>query len=268
MRGAAFLTGISDGVIVDIGGTTALVGAIMHGFPRESNIAVEIGGARTNFRMPDLIAISCGGGTVVKYDQNAVRIGPESVGFRITRESVAWGGKTLTTTDVSLGLDYAKVDDPTTSAERVGNLFSRQQLEQARDRIIAIIEDSIDRMKTSADPVEVVLVGGGGIIVPEDYYGKFKGVSRVVRPSHFQYANAIGAAIAQASGEVDRIYELDKMTREQALEKAKQEAIQDSINAGAEPSTVSIVEAEELPLSYLPGLALRIRAKAVGKLRI
>jgi hypothetical protein len=89
-----------------------------------------------------------------------------------------------------------------------------------------------------------------------------------VRPSHFQYANAIGAAIAQASGELDRIYELDKMTREQALEKAKQEAIQDSINAGAEPSTVSIVEAEELPLSYLPGLALRIRAKAVGKLRI
>ena len=127
MRGAAFLTGISEGVIVDIGGTTALVGAIMHGFPRESNIAVEIGGARTNFRMPDLIAISCGGGTVVKYDQNVVRIGPESVGFRITRESVAWGGKTLTTTDVSLGLGYAKVDDPAASAERIGNSFSKQQ---------------------------------------------------------------------------------------------------------------------------------------------
>ncbi len=45
-------------MIVDIGGTTALVGAIVHGFPRESNIAVEIGGARTNFRMPDLIAVS------------------------------------------------------------------------------------------------------------------------------------------------------------------------------------------------------------------
>ena len=58
------------------------------------------------------------------------------------------------------------------------------------------------------------------------------------------------------------------MTREQALEKAKQEAIQDSINAGADPSTVTIVEAEELPLSYLPGLALRIRAKAVGKLNL
>jgi len=268
MRGAAFLTGVTDGVIVDIGGTTALVGAIVHGFPRESNIAVEIGGARTNFRMPDLIAVSCGGGTLIKFDQYGVQVGPKSVGFRITKESVAWGGSALTTTDVSLGLGYAKVDDPLSKSERVSNSFTRQQLEQARDKILTIVEDSVDRMKTSAEPVEVVLVGGGGIIVPEEYYGKFRGVSKVIRPGHFQYANAIGAAIAQASGEVDRIYELDKMNREQALEKAKQEAVQDAVNAGADPSTVSIVEAEELPLSYLPGLALRIRAKAVGKLNL
>ncbi len=191
---------------MDIGGTTALVGAIVHGFPRESNIAVEIGGARTNFRMPDLIAVSCGGGTLVKFDHNGVQVGPQSVGFRIAKESIAWGGNTLTTTDVSLGLGYAKVDDSESKGERVSSLFNRQQLEQARDKILTIVEDSVDRMKTSAEPVEVVLVGGGGIIVPEEYYEKFRGVSKVVRPSHFQYANAIGAAIAQASGEVDRIY--------------------------------------------------------------
>jgi N-methylhydantoinase A/oxoprolinase/acetone carboxylase beta subunit len=271
MRGAAFLTGMLNGIVIDIGGTTALVGAITHGFPRESSIAVEIGGARTNFRMPDLLATSCGGGTVVKYSPHdgtagRVKIGPESIGFRISTDSVAWGGKTLTTTDVSLGLGYAKVDDPNSKAARVSELYTQEQLEAMRDKIISIIEESIDRMKTSADAIEVVLVGGGGIIVPEYHYSKFKGVSKIIRPENFQYANAIGAAIAQASGEVDRIYELDKMTREQALEKAKQEAIQDSIAAGAEPSTVTIVEAEELPLSYLPGLALRIRAKAVGKL--
>jgi len=268
IRGAAFLTGISEGVIVDIGGTTALVGAITHGFPRESSIAVEIGGARTNFRMPDLLAVSCGGGTMVKQDHDSVQIGPESVGFRITNESVSWGGRTLTTTDVAVGLGYAKVDDPKCRPEMVSNSFKKEELETARNKIIEVVEESIDRIKTSSDSVVVVLVGGGGIIIPEYYYEKFKGVTKVVRPAHFQYANAIGAAIAQASGEVDRIYELEKMTRDQALEKAKQEAIQDSINAGAEPSTVGIVEAEELPLSYLPGLALRIRAKAVGKLKI
>ena len=130
IRGAAFLTGVSDGVIVDIGGTTALVGAIVRGFPRESNIAVEIGGARTNFRMPDLIAVSCGGGTIVKFDHDGVQVGPQSVGFRIAKESIAWGGNTLTTTDVSLGLGYAKVDDSASEGERVSSLFNKEQLEQ------------------------------------------------------------------------------------------------------------------------------------------
>jgi N-methylhydantoinase A/oxoprolinase/acetone carboxylase beta subunit len=270
MRGAAFLTGLSDGVIVDIGGTTTLAGAIVHGFPRESGVAVEIGGARTNFRMPDLLAVSCGGGTIVSFDKegNSAKVGPQSVGFRITKDSYGWNGNTLTTTDVALGLGYAKIDDPDCDPERVKRAFGEQELSRALDRILAIFEESIDRIKTSADPVPVVLVGGGGIIIPSSYYGKFKGVSKIIRPDHFQYANAIGATIAQASGEVDGIYDLDKMTREQALVKAKEEAIADAINAGADSSTVEIVETEELPLSYLPGTAIRIRAKAIGKLSI
>ena len=268
MRGAAFLTGLKDGIVVDIGGTTTLIGAIVRGFPRESSVAVEIGGARTNFRMPDLLAVSCGGGTVVNFKNGTASIGPESVGFRITTESMAWGGNTLTTTDVSLGLGYAKIDDPNCSAERVNASFEREKLLTAMKMISSIVEESIDRMKTSADSVPVVLVGGGGIIVPKEFYEKFGGVSEVIRPDHFQYANAIGAAIAQASGEVDRIFDLDKMTREQALERAKQEAVEDAKNAGAEPSSIEIVEAEEIPLSYLPGTAIRIRAKAAGRLRI
>jgi N-methylhydantoinase A/oxoprolinase/acetone carboxylase beta subunit len=269
MRGAAFLTGLSDGIIVDIGGTTTLVGAIVHGFPRESGVAVEIGGARTNFRMPDLVAVSCGGGTKVDVrDSEFPAVGPESVGFKITRESYAWGGKTLTTTDVALGLGYAVIDDPNCKPERVKGVFSREIMSAAMEKIVEIFEDSVDKMKTSADPVPVVLVGGGGIIVPSDYYGKLRGVLKVIRPDHFQYANAIGATISQASGEVDGIYDLDKMTREQALAKAKEQAVADAINAGADPSTVDVVETEELPLSYLPGTAIRIRAKAVGKLLV
>jgi N-methylhydantoinase A/oxoprolinase/acetone carboxylase beta subunit len=271
MRGAAFLTGLNDGVIVDVGGTTTLAGAIVHGFPRESGVAVEIGGARTNFRMPDLLAVSCGGGTLVRPGAGvlgAVKIGPESVGFRITKDSVSWGGDTLTTTDVVIGLGLAEVDDPECKGDRVRAKFDRRVLEESQSAILGIFEESIDRIKTSAEPVPVVLVGGGGIIIPPAHYSKFKGVSKIIRPDHYQYANAIGAAIAQASGEVDRIYDLDKMTRAQALQKAKEEAMADAVNAGADESTVEIVEADEIPLSYLPGTAIRIRAKAVGKLLI
>jgi N-methylhydantoinase A/oxoprolinase/acetone carboxylase beta subunit len=269
MRGAAFLTGFNDGIIVDIGGTTTLVGAIVHGFPRESGVAVEIGGARTNFRMPDLVAVSCGGGTKVEAREGEpLKVGPESVGFKITKDSYAWGGHTLTTTDVALGLGYAEISDPNCKPDRVRSTFSEGTLSAAMVKIVGIFEDSIDRMKASADPVPVVLVGGGGIIIPSKYYEKLRGVSKVIRPEHFQYANAIGATISQASGEVDGIYDLDKLTRDQAVAKAKEEAMADAVNAGANPSTVEIVETEELPLSYLPGAAIRIRAKAVGKLLI
>src|SRR6185312_13777932 len=55
MRGAAFLTGLEDAIVMDVGGTTTDIGALVRGFPRESSVAVEIGGVRTNFRMPDIL---------------------------------------------------------------------------------------------------------------------------------------------------------------------------------------------------------------------
>src|SRR5262249_534261 len=53
MRGAALLSGLEDCAVVDIGGTTSDVGVLQHGFPREASVSVDIGGVRTNFRMPD-----------------------------------------------------------------------------------------------------------------------------------------------------------------------------------------------------------------------
>jgi len=50
MRGAAFLSGLKDAVVVDIGGTTSDVGVLSQGFPREASISVRIGGVRTNWK--------------------------------------------------------------------------------------------------------------------------------------------------------------------------------------------------------------------------
>ena len=81
-------------------------------------------------------------------------------------------------------------------------------------------------------------------------------------------ANAIGAAIAQVGGETDRVFSLEKMTREQALNQAKEEAINKVLAEGADASSVQIVEVEEVPLAYLPSNAIRMRVKAVGDLKI
>jgi len=78
IRGAAYLTGASDTLVADVGGTSTDVGVLVNGFPRESSAAVDVGGVRTNFRMPDLVAIALGGGSIVEDAQPVPLVGPAS----------------------------------------------------------------------------------------------------------------------------------------------------------------------------------------------
>ena len=124
------------------------------------------------------------------------------------------------------------------------------------------IGEAIDRMKTGPDPVPVVVVGGGSVIVSDD----IPGASEVIRPTHHAVANAVGAAIAEVGGQIDRIVSLDDVGRDQALEDARRDAVMRAVTAGATESTVRIVDVEEIPLAYLPSNAVRIKVKAVGSL--
>ena len=81
-------------------------------------------------------------------------------------------------------------------------------------------------------------------------------------------ANAIGAAIAQVGGEVDRVFSLVGTNREAVLDSARQEAVKRTVDAGATADRVEIVEVEEVPLAYLPSNAVRVRIKAVGDLEV
>jgi N-methylhydantoinase A/oxoprolinase/acetone carboxylase beta subunit len=267
IRGAGFLTGLKDTVVVDIGGTTTLAGILVKGFPRQSSSAVEVGGVRTNFRMPDLVSIGNGGGSIVRPSGGDVTIGPDSVGFNIVTRGISWGGDTITTTDVAVARGYAKItDDNRFDATRAARLDSGL-VEKAVSRIIQNVERSIDMIKTSREPVTVILVGGGGIILPESHYGSLRGAEKVIRPDNFQFANAIGAAISQVSGEIDRVFSLEQQTRDEAMSEAKRLATEKAVLAGADPSKVQIVDIDEVFLAYLPSNAARIRVKAAGPLR-
>lgn len=257
IRGASFLAKTRNALVVDVGGTTTDVGVLVNGFPRESSMAVEIGGVRTNFRMPDLISIGLGGGSIVRITESGITIGPDSVGYRITEEARVFGGNTLTTSDVVTALGKAQIGDP----EKVNNLDS-SLLEPAYSKIITLTEEVIDRMKTSAEPVPVILVGGGSVIFPNE----LEGASEVLKPEHFEVANAIGSAIAQVSGQIERVFSIDELGREGALALAKEMAIREAVKAGANPGSIEIVEIDDVPLAYLPGNATKIRVKAAGNL--
>ncbi len=254
MRGAAFLSGLKDAIVIDIGGTTTDVGVLQHGFPRVAAMAVSIGGVRTNFRMPDTLSIGLGGGSIVKTEP--LQVGPQSVGYEITSKALVFGGDTLTTTDVIVAAGQADVGDKNKVRLEPAHINAVQE------RIAEMINIAVDRMKTSANAVPVIAVGGGSILIQRP----IEGASEIIKPEHFTVANAIGAAIAQVGGETDRIFSLAEMNRDEALALAKKEATDRAVLAGAKADTVEIVDVEEVPLAYLPGNATRIMVKAVGDL--
>ena len=105
IRGACYLSQLKNAVVVDVGGTTTDLGVIQNGFPRESGVAVTIGGVRTNFRMPDVISIGLGGGSIVReHEDGRVTVGPDSVGFQITDKALVFGGEVCTATDIAVRL--------------------------------------------------------------------------------------------------------------------------------------------------------------------
>ena len=251
MRGAAFLSGLDDGVVVDVGGTTTDIGYLKGGFPREANAAVEIGGVRTLFRMPDLLSIAMGGGTEVSADGS--RIGPQSVGFRLLEKSLAFGGDTLTATDIACAAGRVDLGDRARVAGLPSDVVTRSLA-----RMGEMITEGVDRMKSEAGAVKLLAVGGGSFLIPD----QVEGCSEVIRVEHYAVANAVGAAIAQASGEVDQIF--SNQTRDQAIGAARTEAERRATAAGAAAGSLKLVEVEDIPLSYLPGDARRVRVRVVG----
>ena len=212
IRGASYLSSLKNAIVIDVGGTTTDLGVIQNGFPRESSVAVTIGGVRTNFRMPDVLSIGLGGGSIVRQrPDGTVTVGPDSVGY-----------------------------------------------EAALDAIRTLVEDAIDAMKVSSGDSDVILVGGGSIVLPED----LAGAAQVVKPDHFGCANAI----SKVSGTFEKLMNYDELPRDQALAQAKAEAVELAVAAGAVRDTVEIIEAEDVPLAYYPGNTNRVKIKAAGDL--
>lgn len=251
MRGAAYLSGLADAVVIDVGGTTTDVGQLRHGFPREANSVVRVGGVRTLFRMPDVMSIGLGGGSHVSLEP--LEVGPLSVGYRLLTDGVAFGGGQLTASDVAIAAGRLTLGD----RGRVAHLDA-VTCRRVLGAIQRMIEETVDRVKTEPGDVPLIAVGGGAFLVPD----RLEGVSRVIRVPHGDCANAVGAAIAQVSGEVDQIFR--DLSRDEAIARAREIAAERAVAAGADRASLATVETEDMPIAYLPGNSLRVRVRVVG----
>lgn len=169
LRGAALLTGIADGAVIDVGGTTTDVGLLVGGLPRPAPRAVRLAGAATNFQMPDVLSIGLGGGSLVRFPQPGGRraeaapagsapsemapeaaactVGPDSVGAGLPREALCVGGGTCTASDVAVLLGRMELG----SREAAAAGLSEEQAEAAWAEMQRALEDCLDAVKTEAD---------------------------------------------------------------------------------------------------------------------
>jgi N-methylhydantoinase A/oxoprolinase/acetone carboxylase beta subunit len=85
MRGAAFLSGVEDGLVVDIGGSRTDVGVLVSGFPRESAGPARIAGVRVALWMPDVHTLPFGGGSLVDRGKAALRRAHEALADSVDR---------------------------------------------------------------------------------------------------------------------------------------------------------------------------------------
>ena len=208
--------------------------------------------------MPDVLSHRHRWRHPYRHGNRPLTIGPQSVGYRITREALVFGGHTLTATDVAVAGGLVEIGDPNAVVQLDPGL-----LNACRERFEQMIFEGVDRIKTDAAPLPLIAVGGGAFLVPAS--ARFSGISEVVQVEHRAVANAVGAAIAQISGEVDQIF--SAMSRDQALAEATRLARERAEQAGADGSTLTVVDVEDLPLSYLPGDARRVRVRVVGDAR-
>ncbi len=202
--------------------------------------------------MPDLLSIGLGGGTLVDPG-NPTQNGPVSGGYQLGQRALVFGGGELTCTDMAVAAGLLDLGD----RGRVAGL-DRSFVDAALARCHAMMAEAVDRMKTEAGDVPLIAVGGGCFLVPPT----MEGVSEVVHVPHQGVANAVGAAIAQVSGEVDQVFQ--GVTRDEALARAHKMAADRAVRAGADAASLATVDQEDIPLSYLPFNSLRVRVRVVG----
>jgi N-methylhydantoinase A/oxoprolinase/acetone carboxylase beta subunit len=254
LRGAAQLSGVGDGVVVDVGGTSTSVGVLVSGVPRECAGPADIAGVRTSLCLPDARRIPFGVGSVVALGSGPVRVGPDSVGFDLDGRALAYGGTVATVADAAVAAGRVAL------GSRDIETAPRRALARALLHVDEALAAAVGQAGGGRAGTPLVVVGGGHWLVPD----RLGGGGEVVRPPDGALAHAIGAATAFVSGQAERICCRRPDRRQAALEDARAAALARAIDAGGDPAAVEVSEVEEVPLTHLPRPALRIRVRAVG----
>jgi len=211
----------SDRVLIDVGGTTTDMFFLVDGVPVFEPLGIEIDGRKTLVRALFSQSIGIGGDSHVRFEEGALKIGPRRRGLPI-----AFGGESLTPTDalVYLGkLEGLHHNNCRQAVERTaaehgldGTVFAEMVVNQMCDEIRLAIERVLNKLNASPVytieellrdrticPQAVEVIGGPAASLSSYLEDALR--LPILCPEHHEIANAIGAALARPTLEINMI---------------------------------------------------------------
>jgi hypothetical protein len=80
VAGARYLTGLTEAIVVDVGGTTTDTATVKDGIVRVHELGTRVGTHRTHVKALDMRTIGLGGDSIIDLSEGKIKIGPQRVG--------------------------------------------------------------------------------------------------------------------------------------------------------------------------------------------
>jgi N-methylhydantoinase A/oxoprolinase/acetone carboxylase beta subunit len=227
MGALAMAAGTEDTLVMDIGGTTTDIAVLIGRAPVLDPLGIAIGPYKTLIRSLETLSIGMGGDSAVRLENGRLAVGPQRIG-----PSVIFGGSIPTPTDALAVLgdidtgnrDRARsalqplADGLNLSVENLAALVMEtacQTIWSAADRLIGHINSkpvyTVHELMEGyrVRPRSTLVLGG-----PAPYFAKHlkrRSSDPVQVVPRWQVANAIGAALARTTCEVELFADTEQM---------------------------------------------------------
>jgi N-methylhydantoinase A/oxoprolinase/acetone carboxylase beta subunit len=265
----------TDCCLLDIGGTTTDLFFLVDGISVFEPSGIEIGGHKTLVRAIYSTSVGLGGDSHVRIEDGELKIGPER-----KDHAIAFGGKYLTPTDALVYLKAAEGEYVSESKKALQIMAKEVQMSPKKlagmivDKFCSSIKETVESAlkKINSRPVYTIRellddrtvkprsigVIGGPAKALSGYLEAEFGMP-VEYPHNFEIANAIGAALARPTVEINLLADTDReilsipetgvyerIDKRYDLKEAKERALNEVKLAGQSMGISSVVSESEI----------------------
>ncbi|HQP49479.1 MAG TPA: hydantoinase/oxoprolinase family protein [Spirochaetota bacterium] len=215
-----------DSIILDIGGTTTDIAVFAEGAPLIEREGISINHRPTLVRALKTHSIGIGGDSLLSVTESGVQAGPERKG-----PAMAQGGDDATLIDAFNYSENAGVGDQAASVTGIRKLaeengmdpgeLARQAIQRAVNTITAEVNEVLEEINKRpvytihelledkhVEPKKLYIMGG-----PAEAFAEVLGKAfnlPVVIPAEFAVANAVGAALARTTRDIELLADTEK----------------------------------------------------------